>query len=358
MAVPALSRRKLLSTAMLAAPAVMLGPMVARGRETPLPVDAAEAFAPEPLDQALTTAEGFSRIHSLIIARNAEPYVERRFRGPALDATVNIKSASKAIISTLVGIAIDRGVLDGPDQRIGALLADRIPDGADPRVRDITLGMLMSMQAGLERTSGRHYGRWVSSNDWVAFVLGQPMVDEPGGQMLYSTGNTHLISAILTRESGESTLALARSWLGGPLGVAFPPWDRDPQGIYLGGNNMGMSPRGLLRFGEMIRQGGTIGDTRVVSRDWIDTALEPRTRSRYTDHGHGYGWFRYEADDGTPIHYAWGFGGQMVYVIPDIAVTVVVTSDPYTGSATDRYNRALHAMVADHIVPAARRADA
>ena len=76
---------------------------------------------------------------------------------------------------------MDRGLLEGPDQKIGALLEERIPAGADPRVRGITIGNLLSMQAGLERTSGRNYGRWVQSSDWVAHALSRPFVDVPGG---------------------------------------------------------------------------------------------------------------------------------------------------------------------------------
>ena len=67
-------------------------------------------------------------------------------------------------------------------------------------------------------------------------------------------GSSHLLSAVLTRASGRSTHALAREWLGEPLGIEIPPWPRDPQGIFFGGNDMLMSPRALLRFGELYRQ--------------------------------------------------------------------------------------------------------
>ena len=74
--------------------------------------------------------------------------------------------------------------------------------------------------------------------------------------MLYSTGSTHLLSAILTRASGRSTRELAREWLGPVEGFSIGAWDRDPQGIYVGGNQMAMTPRSLLAFGELYRNGG------------------------------------------------------------------------------------------------------
>ena len=165
------------------------------------------------------------------------------------------------------------------------------------------------MRSGLERTSGANYGRWVSSANWVRFALSRAFVDEPAGRMLYSTGNSHVLSALLTKASGRSTLELARDWLGEPLGIAIPPWTRDRQGIYLGGNNMALSPRALLRFGEMYRNGGEYEGKRVLPESWIRASWEPRTESPFTGHQYGYGWFITRMS-GHPVYYAWGYGGH------------------------------------------------
>ena len=100
--------------------------------------------------------------------------------------------------------------------------------------------------------------------------------------MLYSTGNTHLVSAILTRVTRRSTLDLARDWLAEPLAIRIPPWQRDPQGIYLGGNNMLLTPRALLNFGEMYRNGGTFRGRRVLPESWVRVSWTPRTRSPFS----------------------------------------------------------------------------
>jgi CubicO group peptidase (beta-lactamase class C family) len=73
----------------------------------------------------------------------------------------------------------------------------------------ITVEDLLTMRSGLETTSSRNYGRWVASANWVRFVLQQPMEDVPGGRMIYSTGSSHVLSAILTRATRSSTLAFA-----------------------------------------------------------------------------------------------------------------------------------------------------
>jgi CubicO group peptidase (beta-lactamase class C family) len=303
------------------------------------------------LSQTVERAGAFPRLHALIVARDGKPIVERVFRGPSLDTSVNIKSASKSVISALVGIALDRGVIKAVGQPILPLLQARAPSGLPPKVGTITLDHLLSMRAGLERTSGRQfYGRWVMSPNWVNFALSRPFVDEPGGGMLYSTGNTHLLSAILTDASGKTTLDLARDWLGKPLGIVIPAWTRDPQGIYFGGNEMALSPRALLKFGEMFRNGGIVDGKRVLSESWIRASWTPRTHDRHDD-GYGYGWFITEAH-GQPVYYAWGFGGQMLYVVPSLALTVVVTSDSTAPFVETDYHCALQTLVGDGFVPA------
>ncbi|MBL8708815.1 MAG: serine hydrolase, partial [Rhodospirillaceae bacterium] len=254
-----------------------------------------------------------------------------------------------SLVSALVGRAIGDGVLPGVNAPILPLLSKRAPANLDPGVARITLEHLLTMTAGLERTSGPNYGRWVQSGDWVAHVLSRPMVEAPGGAMLYSTGSSHLLSAILTDATGRSTLDLARAWLGQPLGIEIPPWERDPQGIYLGGNNMLLSPESLLRFGEMYRRGGVHDGKQVIPGAWAAESWRLRTTSRFTGHGYGYGWFIF-ALGGYPVYYAWGYGGQMLYVVPDLRLTVVITSDPAAPSGRSGYARDLHRLMAEHIV--------
>jgi len=307
---------------------------------------------PPGLEAAFARAAALEPMRSMIVARNGETLWEERFRGPPLEQPVNVKSVSKAVIAALAGIAIGRGVLAGVEQPVAPLLRDRLPPAPDPRLGRVTIGDLLSMRAGLERTSGAYYGRWVSSPDWVRAALARPFVAEPGGPMLYSTGNSHLLSAILTRAAGRSTLALARDWLGGPLGIEIPPWPRDPQGIYFGGNDMLLSPRALLRFGELHRQGGAWNGTRILPEGWVEACWAPRTASVFTGDAYGYGWF---TRGGGPAlrHYAWGYGGQMVHILPALGATVVMTSDAAAPREASRGQaRALHGLLEETLLPA------
>lgn len=336
-------RRDLLIAA-LSGSACALVPAKALARSTatmPATSTAADAIAP-----ALDAATALPALRSVAVAHGGDIVDARGYHGGSPDRPTNIKSASKVVVSTLVGIAIDRGLLAGVDQRIAPLLQADLPADPDPRLAEVTIGHLLSMQSGLAPTSGANYGRWVSGRNWVRGALARPFVDQPGGGMLYSTGSTHLLAAILARTSGRSVLALANDWFAPLAGFAIAGWDRDPQGIHFGGNQMSMTPRSLLAFGEMFRRGGLAADgRRVLPAHWVDAAWLPRTRSIWNGDGYGYGWFA-RAIGGEDVRYAWGYGGQMLYVVPSRAVTVVMTSDEAAASARSGHRDALHALLA------------
>ena len=119
------------------------------------------------------------------------------------------------------------------------------------------------------------------------------------------------------------------------------------------GNQMAMTPRSLLAFGELYRRGGTTADgTRVLSEDWIAKSWTPRITSRFHDGRYGYGWF-IDTFAGHEGRYGWGYGGQMIYVIPDLDLTVAITSAEDQPSARSGYVQDLHRLVSETIVPAA-----
>lgn len=315
---------------LLAAPALLL---------LPRPLTAQAQLA-----EVRDAAAGLENIHALIVEQGGRRLIGARYRGPDLNRAVNVKSASKTLVATLLGIAIDRGEIAGPEAPLGQVAPQLIPAGADPRVAEITMGDLASLRAGLERTSGPNYGGWVASGNWVADALGREMVAEPGGRMLYSTGSTHVLGAVLAEVSGQSLLALMRGRIGDPLGVEIPPWTRDPQGRYMGGNEMAISPEGLARFGRAVLAGGRYEGRRIVSEGWLKASFVPRGRSQYSGLGYGYGWFLGQAA-GRSYALARGYGGQVLAVCPAAEALVVITSDPTKPARSDGYFGVLQEMI-------------
>lgn len=292
----------------------------------------ARAFAQAPSDIPSRIAV-MSQLHAILVQRGDEIIVAEAPRGRGLDRVANIKSCSKSIIGLLTGNAIAQGSIPSVDATIGEIAPSIIPSDATPGVEDLTIEELLTLRAGLEGTSGRNYGAWVNSEDWVAFALRRPMVASPGGRMIYSTGTTHILGAVLAVATGKSLLAQARTVLGQPLGIEIPAWTQDPQGYYFGGNEMALTPRGMLRIAALMRDQGRFDGDQIIPADWIDQSTQARTRSPYSGFDYGYGWFLTRS--GFII--ARGYGGQIIAAHPEQNLAVAITSDPMSPARSGGY---------------------
>jgi CubicO group peptidase (beta-lactamase class C family) len=295
-------------------------------------------------------AADLPRLHSLLVSWRGELIVEHYAEGRRSTRPANIKSASKSVISALVGIAIDRGLIKSVREPIARFFPALRRD-ADPRKREITIEDLLTMRSGLESTSGEHYGPWVRSRNWVQYALSRPITSNPGTAMEYSTGTSHLLSAILTQASRTSTWQFAQRELAGPIGITLARWPRDPQGIYFGGNEMLMTPRQMIAFGELyLNRGRGESGRQVLPASWVDQSCEPRTVSRWNpDQRYGYGWWIRDFNGYTAC-FAWGYGGQYILVFRDLDLVVVTTSSTAVSDERRGYRRALFDLVRRDVI--------
>ncbi|MDX1618261.1 MAG: serine hydrolase [Balneolaceae bacterium] len=294
-------------------------------------------------------ADEIRSIRSLLIQKGGVLISEQYFDGMSAGETANLKSASKSIVSLLVGIAIDKKIIQSVEQPI----ADFFPEISDSLKKKITVQDLLTMRSGLETTSFHNYGRWVTSDDWVEYTLEQPMVDRPGSDMEYSTGTSHLLSVIIEKAAEMSTLDFADKYLFGPLGIQPGDWQRDPQGYYFGGNNMALKPTDMVKIGQMVLNGGTYDGKRIVSEDWIEASLATYTRSNYNPYDYGYMWWN-KMVGGHKAYFAWGYGGQYIFVIPQLDAVVVITSSLRNATQRRRYKRPIFNLMEDQVIPLLR----
>jgi CubicO group peptidase (beta-lactamase class C family) len=180
------------------------------------------------------------------------------------------------------------------------------------------------------------------------------MVDRPGGDMIYSTGTTHLLGAVLAKATGRPLRVFAQDRLFDPMGVRIRSWQQAPTGRYFGGNNLSLTPRGMLRFGQLYLNDGRFRGEQILPADWVDRSWRTYVRSTYRDHQYGYLWFTHTFG-GEQVAFAWGYGGQYVFVVPRLDLVVVCTSalQNRAGGSGDHNERLLR-LLADHIIPAAR----
>jgi CubicO group peptidase (beta-lactamase class C family) len=312
----------------------------------PVEIRAAESLD---LDALRQRAAELPDLHSLIISQHGEIVLEEYFAGRSRSQPANLKSASKSIISALVGIAIREGLIEG----VGQPIADFFPElngQASAEKRAITVGHLLTMQSGLQSTSSRNYGPWVVSDNWVKYALERPLQAQPGTAMIYSTGSTHLLSAIIEKASGMSTRAFAQRHLADPLGFRIGYWSQDPQGIYFGGNDMEITPRQLLAFGQLYLDEGMIDGERLLPHSWIQESLRPHVASpRGQGRFYGYGWWLRDLA-GLQVPLAWGYGGQLLFVVEQLDLLVVMTSNSEARTERRGHLTQLYALMEEQIL--------
>jgi CubicO group peptidase (beta-lactamase class C family) len=334
------------------------------GSETPQPInrEKEEISLPEPeyntereifsesLSEWVSRFDEIDPINSILISQHGELVTEEYFGSMHANRAHNIKSASKSILSVLTGIAIEQDYLEGVDQEIGGFFPEYFKENPDSVKASITIGDMLTMRSGLASTSRANYGRWVTSSHWVHYALDRPLTGKPGIDRTYSTGNTHLLAVIIARASGMNTLEFANRYLFDPMDIRIRGWDRDPQGNYLGGNNMAIIPRDMIKLGQLMMNMGVYNGKQLVSGEWITRSIEPVTGRRTGINNYGFLWFR-RMSGNFHVAYAFGNGGQYIMILPELEAVISVTTRNNTSESTRNYRRELFRQLDREVIP-------
>jgi CubicO group peptidase (beta-lactamase class C family) len=310
------------------------------------------------LDSAAHHAADIPRFRSLLVARHGRLVVEQYFGGATVNTFHDVRSITKSVVSLLTGIAHTEGFLPNLDASIGAFLGEAyVLDEGD---RAVTLRNLLTMTSGYSwnENSGNDYDLWVAASDHVQFVLDRPQVAPPGRRFTYNSGAVHLLSVVLERATGMSLPAFARQSLFDPAGIDSVRWEQFADGHVNGAAGIQLRARDLLRLGQLVLQNGVSGSRRIVPAPWIDTSTTPAFLWRDTlgnQNGLSYGYLWWTTD-APRAFFAWGYGGQYLYVLPARDLVVLVTSDWHGLSQTDAEAMywATFNVIVDDVVPAAR----
>lgn len=244
-------------------------------------------------------------------------------------STFAFHSCSKSVTGTLIGIAIEQGYIESVEEPISKYLPE-VAGRDDKRKADITIEDLLTNTSGLDWDEWNSYDVWNqfrAAPDWVEFILGRDLIYEPGTHFTYSTGNTHLLSAILQSATGKTQLEYAKEVLLEPLGMESVTWGSDHRGITDGGNGIVMNLKDAARFGQMCLQNGQWQGETIVSAEWLKDSTTAKNGGYGDLNGsYGYQWWMREYD-GYEIYYAYGFGGQYIFVVPELNLVNVITSN-------------------------------
>jgi CubicO group peptidase (beta-lactamase class C family) len=278
-------------------------------------------------------------IHSLLIVRHGFLVVEQYYGGYDPNRNQLVASVNKSFLSTLIGIAIERGDIPGIDQKAANYFPEYITPETDARFGEITIEHLLTMTSGFS---------WSDDQFLDEFGLGRPqevlfkqrIVNPPGSMFNYCTACTHALSIILQKATGMTGKDFAQQTLMDPLGITPEAWDWDStdQGYNTGGWGMYWTPRQMAKYGYLYLKNGNWDGQQVVPEAWVKESRRPQVDtykdSRTQGYGYGYLWWITIAS-GHPVYYAAGYGGQYIYVLPTLDMVVVVTQNVESENSGD-----------------------
>jgi CubicO group peptidase (beta-lactamase class C family) len=319
-----------------------------------------------------------ANVHAVVIVRHGKLVFEQYFPGPDErwdvagqfdhDATTrhDMRSASKSVISLLVGITIDRKLIASVDEPV----VKSYPEYAavkSPGWDQVTLRHLLTMSSGMQwnenlgwndpKNDEPHLG---NEADPIRYILSKPIAKPPDSLWTYNGGSTDLLGNILERVSGKPLEAFAREVLFQPLGITDFEWKTYPKnGKIAPAIGLRIRPRDAAKIGQLVLNRGAWAGKPIVSPEWIEQSVRPRFQAiGYFSGLFFYGqqwWLGRSVVQEKEVKWiaAMGSGGQRIFIVPDRDLVVMTTSglyfEPHQGDgALD--------MLTNYILPSVRDA--
>ncbi|MEL6250986.1 MAG: serine hydrolase [Bacteroidota bacterium] len=295
--------------------------------------------------------------HSILIAKEGKLVFENYFEGFNANIPHDLRSASKSISSAVIGIAIDDQIIKGVDEKLYDFIPQKYQYTKDERKADISLQDLLTMSSGLDVNNQASEGNYQdprNTDNWLKTVLEAPMVNKAGSYADYGSANPFLLGVCLSESLEEPVEMYMHRKLFAPLGISnyINQSDDTKQRPYFGGGML-ITPRDLLKFGQLFLNKGTWKGKRIVSESWVKESTQKHAQLQDVSdkNEYGYQWWHdsYEVQ-GKAIDAieARGAGGQFIFILPELESVVVITS----GNFRNRKGNQPRDILKDHILPA------
>lgn len=283
-------------------------------------------------------------IGSFIVSQNGKLIYEHYFNGATKDSAFDIKSVTKSVTSILAGIAKDKALLSDLETPVLKILPEYNTSRAQFKntydiegksqhdsIRNmLTLKHLLTMRGGFDYTENSKLSRAMGySSDPVKFMFDLPFEEYPGDKFNYSTGETNIFGAALSKMTHLSLEEFAKEHLFLPLNITIETWFTDTQNRNLAGSELLIKPNDMLKIGNLVLNKGKYENKQIVSEKWIEESTSEQVKLDFWDvlpdaNGYGYYWWRRKTN-GHQVFAAIGYGGQMICVIPDLKMVIVAT---------------------------------
>jgi CubicO group peptidase (beta-lactamase class C family) len=301
--------------------------------ETPWPTKSWQVSTPEEqgMDSAslarLIEAVGTYKQDSLMIVRHGRIVAEAYYAPYVAGISHDLRSVTKSVVSTLTAIELQHGLLDSVDHPVVDLFPDKTISNVDDNKKAMTVQSLLDMTSGIDwkekaYTPDETIMRMYQSPDRTEFVLSQPMSNAPGSQFYYNSGNPYVLSALITKKTGQSAFDFAKKELFQPLGITSAKWGRvDAQGVTDGEAGLSLAPHDMARIGYLYLHNGIWDGKQIIPSSWVDRVKEGKVSATFGFHYANLWWSLPEKG----AYMARGRHSQLIVVLPKLDVVAAMT---------------------------------
>jgi CubicO group peptidase (beta-lactamase class C family) len=287
------------------------------------------------LDGLYCDAQREDTLYGLLVAKDGQLVAEDYYGDGGIDERSTRQSVTKSFNSALVGLAVEQGCLSIDDK-----MFDYFPEyvgEVGSEKRSITIEDMLQMRSGYpwEETDPALWDG-VLSGDYEPLVVDFPLTEDPGTVHQYSNLTAHWLGVIVARACDVDLYEFAESELFAPLGAELGGWLQDADGYWMGAFWMQITARDMARFGQMYLDDGRVGGDQVLPASWVRDSLKSYSEPtgaltpgpELRDWGYGYQWWSGRAKD-NEVDFAWGHGGNFIFLVEDLDLMVVITADPF-----------------------------
>lgn len=270
---------------------------------------------------------GTYRQDSLMIIRHGKIVAEAYYAPYVAGISHDLRSATKSVVSTLTAIEVQNGLLDSVDHPVVDLFADKNILNIDDNKKAMTVQSLLDMTSGIEWTEKAYTPdesimRMYLTSDRTGFVLDQPMSGAPGAKFNYNGGNPYVLSALITKKTGQSAFDFAKKELFGPLGITSAKWGRvDAQGVTDGEAGLYLAPHDMARIGYLYLRNGMWDGKQIIPSSWVERARAGNVPATFGFHYSNLWWSLPEKG----AYMALGRHSQFILVLPKLDIVAIMT---------------------------------
>jgi CubicO group peptidase (beta-lactamase class C family) len=269
-----------------------------------------------------------SGLYAIAVSKNNTLIYEHYFNKKSAAELFNDQSLTKGIISILMGIAIDKGFVSSLDEKIVRFFPELKQD-KDQRKQTITIRQIMNQASGLYYEDLNRLDQYLSLPNPSAYTIQQPLTTDPGSIFHYSNAASHILSVIITKASGLSTLEFAKKYLLGPMKIEKVEWMKMNDGYFDGSGllSIRLSVTDMNRIGGLLLDSGRYSGRQIVSSSYIQQLINPDRRYHtnwgFTGSEYALCWY-HKNYRGILIVYGLGWGGQFNFIIPSLHAVITV----------------------------------